>query len=191
MIDNLDATLQRRLAVGILAAVVVAVLGVTVLPIWSANAARQQTLDDLNERLNRYERIAARDQALLPRYEALRAAQMASGNYLKSGTVAVAGAELQRRITDIAGTNQALILSTQILPAENETGFVRITIQVRLRGPLPAVLQSLYDIETDDVFMFLDNLSMHDRMAGRSTGQTGVRPMEAEFDLIAYMPDVS
>lgn len=191
MIDNLDATLQRRLAVGILAAVVVAVLGVTVLPIWSANAARQQTLDDLNERLNRYERIAARDQALLPRYEALRVAQMASGNYLKSGTVAVAGAELQRRITDIAGTNQALILSTQILPAENETGFVRITIQVRLRGPLPAILQSLYDIETDDVFMFLDNLSMHDRMAGRSTGQNGVRPMEAEFDLIAYMPDVS
>lgn len=191
MIDNLDATLQRRLAVGILAAVVVAVLGVTVLPIWSANAARQQTLDDLNERLNRYERIAARDQALLPRYEALRAAQMASGNYLKSGTVAVAGAELQRRITDIAGTNQALILSTQILPAENETGFVRITIKVRLRGPLPAILQSLYDIETDDVFMFLDNLSMYDRMAGRSTGQNGVRPMEAEFDLIAYMPDVS
>lgn len=191
MIDNLDATLQRRLAVGILAAVVVAVLGVTVLPIWSANAARQQTLDDLNERLNRYERIAARDQALLPRYEALRVAQMASGNYLKSGTVAVAGAELQRRITDIAGTNQALILSTQILPAENETGFVRITIQVRLRGPLPAILQSLYDIETDDVFMFLDNLSMYDRMAGRSTAQNGVRPMEAEFDLIAYMPDVS
>lgn len=191
MIDRLDARLQRRLAAGLLVAAVVAVLGVTVLPVWSANASRQATLDELQERLQRYEHVAARDQSLLPEYEALRERQMAAGNYLKSGTVAVAGAELQRRMTDIAAANQVQILSTQILPPAGETGFVRIAIKVRLRGPLPALLQSLYDIETDEVFMFLDHISMTDRMAGRSTNQTGMRPMDAEFELAAYMPDVS
>ena len=191
MIEHLDARLQRRLAAGLLVAGVVAVLGVTVLPVWSANARRQATLDELQERLQRYEHVAARDQSLLPEYEALRERQMAAGNYLKSGTVAVAGAELQRRMTDIAAANQVQILSTQILAPAGETGFVRIAIKVRLRGPLPALLQSLYDIETDEVFMFLDHISMTDRMAGRSTNQTGMRPMDAEFELAAYMPDAS
>jgi general secretion pathway protein M len=116
---------------------------------------------------------------------------MAGGNYLKSGTEAVAGAELQRRITEIAAANEAQIVSTRILPATNETGFVRIAIKVRMQGSLPAILASLYDIESDEVFMFLDNTSVRDRMAGRAAARQGYRLMEADLDVIAYMPDVS
>lgn len=186
-----EALGARRLAVAILVVVVLGVLGVTVAPVWAAYASRQAALDDLTERLQRYEQVARRDESLLPRYQSLRRAQMAAGNYLKSGTGAVAGAELQRRITDIAASNDAQIVSTQILPAVEEAGFVRIAIKVRMRGSWPAILGSLYDIETDDVFMFLDNASVRDRMAGRPAAQYGYRLMEADFDVIAYMPDVS
>jgi len=191
MIANLDSRQQRQLAIGILVVAIVAILCVTALPIWLANASRQATLDENYERLLRYQRIAERDRELLPQYEELQRAQRSAGNTLRSDTVAVAGAELQRRIKDITGKNQAQIVSTQILPAASEEGFVRIALRVRLRGALPALLQSLYDVETDDVHMFLDNLSIRSGAGRLRQRQEVMPPMDAEFDLIAYMPEES
>jgi general secretion pathway protein M len=191
MIEKLDKTKQRQLAVAILAAFVTAILAVTAGPVWVANASRQATLDQANERLQRYQQISARDRELLPQYETLLKKQRSAGNHLRSETSAVAGAELQRRVKDITSTNQAQILSTQIMPVSEEQGFVRVTLKVRLRGNLPAILQSLYDIETDDVYMFVDNVALRDSMVGRSQFKVQIRPIDAEFDLIAYMPETS
>ena len=191
MIIDLDTKQQRQLAIGILVLAVFLLLSVTVGPVWYANASRQALLDEAQERLTRYEQIAARDKELLPQYEALRQAQKSAGNQLRSDTAAVAGAELQRRVKDITAVHQAQIISTQILPVASEEGFVRIALRVRLRGALPALLESIYDIETNDVHMFLDNLSLRNNSAGMRQRQLVVRPMEAEFDLIAYMPEES
>jgi len=191
MIANLDQMQQRQFAIAILAVVMVVVLGVSVGPVWYANASRQAALNDAQERLQRYEQIAIRDRELLPQYEALRQAQKSAGNQLRSDTAAVAGAELQRRVKDITGRHSAQIVSTQILPASEEEGFVRITLRVRLRGVLPDLLRSIYDIETNEVHMFLDNLSLRNNAAGLRQRQMLIRPMEAEFDLIAYMPEES
>jgi len=191
MIANLDQKQQRQMAIAILVTVVVVILGVTAGPVWYANASRQAALDLAQERLQRYEQIAARDRELLPQYEALRQAQKSAGNQLRSDTAAVAGAELQRRVKDITALHQAQIVSTQILPVASEEGFVRIALRVRLRGVLPSILHSLYDIETNDVHMFLDNLSLRNNAAGLRQRQMLIRPMEAEFDLIAFMPEES
>ena len=179
------ATKQRReLAIGIL-------LAISVLPVWLANASRQAAIDDAGERLQRYRQIAARDAELLPQYEALVQRQKASGKHLRSDTVALAGAELQRRVTSIGSGNGARVMSTQILPTSSEEGFVRVAIKVRMTGTLPAILQSLYDIETDDVYMFLDNVALNDPRAGRSQFKVELRPINADFELIAYMPEES
>ena len=191
MIGKLDNRQQKQLAVGILAVLVIAVLLVTAGPVWMANASRQATLDETHERLQRYQQIAARDRELLPQYEALLMKQRSAGNHLRSETSAVAGAELQRIVKTITGRNQAQILSTQLMPVSEEQGFLRVTLKVRLRGELPAILQSLYDIETDDVYMFVDDLALRDGLSGRSQNAGQLRPMDAEFELVAYMPEVS
>jgi len=191
MIDKLDNRQQRQLAMGILVAAVLVLLSMTAAPIWFANASRQATLDQANERLQRYEQIVTRDEKLLPQYESLRQIQKSAGNHLRSDTVAVAGAELQRRVKAVSSANNARIVSTQILPAADEEGFIRVAIRVRLRGQLPSILQSLYDIETNDVYMFLDNVSLRNNAAGLRQRQMQIRPMDAEFDLIAYMPEES
>ena len=72
-----------------------------------------------------------------------------------------------------------------------EQGFVRVALTVRLQGTLPAVLQSFHDIESNDVYMFLDNVSLRDKLVGRSQFEVRIRPIDAEFDLIAYMPESS
>jgi general secretion pathway protein M len=191
MIANLDQKQQRQSAIAILVLAVVVVLSLTAGPVWYANASRQAALDDGQERLHRYRQIAARDQELLPQYEALRQTQKSAGNQLRSDTAAVAGAELQRRVKDITGRHSTQIISTQILPASEEEGFVRIALRVRLRGVLPDVLRSIYDIETNEVHMFLDNLSLRNNAANLRQQLLVMRPMEAEFDLIAYMPEES
>jgi len=191
MIDKLDRKQQRQLAISILAAVIAAVLLVTTGPIWLANSSRQATLEQASERLQRYEQITARDNEQLPQYEAQLRTQRLAGNHLRSDTEAVAGAELQRLVKTITATNKAQIVSTQILPVSEEQGFVRVALKVRLRGTLPAVLQSFYDIETNDIHMFLDNVALRDNMAGRSQFKVQVRPIDAEFELIAYMPEAS
>lgn len=191
MMQRLDDRQQQRLAVAILAIAVAVVFSVTILPVYVANASRQDALDEAQARLVQYQQIAARDRELLPQYESLRSRQKAAGNHLRSDTVAVAGAELQRIAKQITGRHQAQIVSTQILPAGKEQGFVRVAIKVRVRGMLPDLLESLYDIENDDVHMFIDNLSLRNNAAGRREQQLLMRPMEADFDLIAYMPEES
>ena len=192
MIADLDARQQRQFAIGILILAVVAILAITAGPVWYANASRQAAIDQAQERLLRYEQIAARDMELLPQYEVLRQAQKSAGNQLRSDTAAVAGAELQRRVKEITARHYAQIVSTQILPVASEEGFVRIALRVRLRGVLPAILQSLHDIETNDVHMFLDNLSVRASFVGiRRKNQSQLLQLDTEFDLIAYMPEES
>ena len=189
MIDKLDRKQQRRLAIGILAGLVAAFLMLTAGRVWYANASRQATLDDANERLHRYQQISARDLELLPQYQAMLRKQRSAGNHLRSETSAVAGAELQRLVKTITGNNQAQILSTQLLPVSAEQGFLRVALKVTLRGDLEAILQSLYDIETNDVHMFIDDVQLRDNMIGRSRPQ--IRAMDAAFELVAYMPEAS
>lgn len=192
MIADLDARQQRQFAIGILILAVVAILAITAGPVWYANASRQAAIDQAQERLLRYEQIAARDMELLPQYEVLRQAQKSAGNQLRSDTAAVAGAELQRRVKEITARHYAQIVSTQILPVASEEGFVRIALRVRLRGVLPAILQSLHDVETNDVHMFLDNLSLRASFVGiRRKNQSQLLQLDTEFDLIAYMPEES
>jgi general secretion pathway protein M len=186
MIEKLDRKRQKQLAVGILAGLVIAFALITAGPVWMANASRQAALDEAHERLQRYQQIAARDEELLPQYQALLQKQRTAGNHLRSETSAVAGAELQRLVKNITGSNKAQILSTQLLPVSEEQGFLRVALKVRLRGDLEAVLQSLYDIETEDIYMFVDEVALRDNMIGRSRVQ--VRLMDAEFELVAYMP---
>lgn len=188
---QLDKPRQRRLAIVILVAFVSATLALTVGPMWMANASRQASLDQADERLQRYRQIAARDAELLPQYEVLVQSQKTSGKHLRSDTVAVAGAEMQRRVTAITTANSARVTSTQILPPADEKGFVRITLRVRLQGTLPALLQTLYDIETDEIYMFINKVGLTDNLIGRSRAQGTARPMNAEFDLVAYMPEAS
>lgn len=191
MIPKLDNRQQRQLAIGILAAAIITMFAITAGPVWLANASRQATLDDAYERLQRYQQIAARDAELLPQYEAQLQRQRQAGNHLRSETSAVAGAELQRIVKAVTASNRAQILSTQLLPVSEEQGFLRVALKVRLRGELPAILQSLYDVETNDVYMFLDNVSLRDNAAGRGVPQGQLRPMDAEFELVAYMPEPS
>jgi len=178
---------QQALAVTILIAAILIFSSITVLPLWSANVSRQENIQLLKERLVRLQKMADQDSSLYPRLERLKHAQINDGHYLKSNTESVAAAELQSLVKSITGLNQVSVNSTQILSATEDRGFVRIAVKVRVRGSLRGIVESFYDMESNETFLFLDNLVLRDASRRRSSVATAAKPIDAEFEISAYM----
>ena len=189
MIAHLTNNHESKLAIGILGMVTVLLLALVIVPVWSTNATYDSQIDQLRTRLQTLQSRAAADVTLSPRYQQLVRSHAASGHHLKSDTEAVAAAELQRIGKAIANVNATQILTTQILPTAEEQGFIRIALKVRVRGPLEGIVQSIYDIEANQTFLFLDKLSLRDGARRRIRGTAEVNQFDADFDLIAYMPE--
>jgi hypothetical protein len=188
MILRLNEVQQRRLAVAILCGFALALMAVTVLPAWLTSADLNAQIGQTQARLQRLQIQADADEALRPRYEQLVRSHASSGHHLKSDTEAVAAAELQRIVKAITANNTTQILTTQILPVAQEGDFVRVTLRVRARGALEGIVQSVYDIEASQTFLFLDNLSIRNGARRRIRGTDEVNQFDSDFDLIAYMP---
>ena len=188
MIAQLTTDQERKLAVGILGIAVVLVLLLVIVPVWNANADYAAQIDHLQIRLQTLRSRAAADTQLRPRYEQLVRAHAAAAHHLKSDTEAVAAAELQRIVKTIASNNATQILTTQILPTAEENGLVRVALKVRVRGSLQGIVQSIYDIESNQTFLFLDKLSLRDGTRRRIRGTAEVNQFDADLDLVAYMP---
>jgi hypothetical protein len=180
---------RRAIAISILCVVTVAALGITVVPIWLVNRNLGSRIEELGDLLVRYENIVEQDSEIREYYTRLTEARSSSGQLLKSESASVAAAEIQRALRSITDGNDAALLSTQILPATDldEEGLQPVGVRVRIRGTLPSVVKSIYDLESNSMLLFLENFSL--RIAGdRRVGNSPLtRSFEANFDVIGLM----
>jgi general secretion pathway protein M len=190
-IGKMDASQQRRLAIGLLAVAVLLLLSATILPIATANRALNSELDALHERLQRLEAIASQDEELRARYAQLRRNQATRGYFLQGDSEAVASADLQRILKDITSAHATQLMSTQILPAVSEDSLTRVSLRVRIRGPMEGLVESLYELESNSVLLFLDNITIRTAVSVRQRLRVTNPnpPFEANFDLTAYMTE--
>ena len=126
MIYDLPETRQKQVAVGLVVVAVLAVLSVTVLPVWRMSTNYDAEISRMQSRLASLQKSSESDESLRPELERLIAAHSRSGHHLKSDTEAVAAAELQRIVASLTSANTVELLSTQILPASEEADFIRI-----------------------------------------------------------------
>jgi general secretion pathway protein M len=187
MIEQLTNSQRKQLAVGILVTLLLILFGVTVVPLWSVNASRLEHIHFLRARLAGLQQMADEEVNLRPRLEHLQRAQTNNAYYLKSSTETQAAAELQRLVKTITSGNKTIVTRTQVLPATEEQGFARITLKVRLRGPMRGIVESIYDIESNEPFLFLEDLHLQDTSRRRSAAAVAAKQIDAEFELIAYM----
>jgi general secretion pathway protein M len=177
----------QHAALGLLVLLIALVLAVTTVPIWSLNASYDEQIRRASQQLHQLKHQAAEDELLKPELERLRQKHLASGHALKSTTQAVAAAELQKLVKRLAGSNGAQVQSTQILPSREEEGFSRIGLKVRVRGELTSIVDTFYDIESNDVFLFMDDVSVRQGAVRRARGSTPGAQFDADFELIGYM----
>ena len=192
MIETLDSTQRRLLALAILVLVVAAVFSATVWPVLLANRHYQNTIEHMESRLQQLQRAAAIGEALKPQYETLKRWQASDAQDLKSTSPALAAAELQRLLKRIVAEKDVQVVSAQSLTTRQEAGFDRIALKVRMRGQLESIVQAIYAIETGDPFIFLDNVSVRASRGRRIRGKMPIlQNMNIDMDLIGYMPHSS
>lgn len=188
MIETLSEQQRKWLALGILALAVLVLVSLTVAPVWSTNRHYQDTITQLQERLERTRRIVAVGNQLQSQLDRLKRSQAAVAHTLESRTPALAGAELQRILNRIVAANDADVLSTQILPSREEQEFVRIALKVRMRGSLQGLVEAFYALETGEPFLFLDNVSIRSLYRRARGPSAAISTLETDFELIGYIP---
>lgn len=191
MIRKLSPLLQRLFALLLLGLAIAVVVGGTVVPVWSANRHYQNTIDSMQGRLQQLKRAATIGASLQPQYERLTHWQSGNTHFLKSTSVTLASAELQRLIKRLAGAQGAEILSTQIIPGSEEQTFPQVAIKVRMRATLDKIVQVFHSLETGEPYLFLGKVSVHGRLVRRSKNVGGPdvqRVLDVDFELNGYIP---
>ncbi|HYD31047.1 MAG TPA: type II secretion system protein GspM [Azospirillaceae bacterium] len=154
----------RLLAVGLLALVMLAITLGIVRPVAGLVAASQEEAVLLQTRLEGYRRVIARraeiERALTEREDR----QETGGDYLVGATSALAAADLQRRVAEIAARRGGRIASQLALPEREDDGFKRIATQARLSASAEALRDLLHDIEQGRPRLLVEGLSV--RAAG-------------------------
>ena len=186
MIDRFTAGQRRLLALAILTALITLIFMLTVAPLWAVNRHYQDTIEQLDRRLQILQRSAASGGELRSQHEQLKRSLVNNRQYLKSTSEAVAAANLQGIVTRIAQSKSMEVLSTQILPSTEEAGFTRVTLNVRMRGELADMVGLFHALESGQPYLFIDNLSIRSFSQLRRGNQVG-QQLNVDFDLSAYM----
>ena len=189
MIEKLNPRQRRLLALAILVLALGAVFSLSVLPVLLANQHYRDTIDGLESRLQQLQRAAAIGDSLQPQYEQLKRWQTSDAHYLKSNSAALAAAELQRLVKRVIVSKNAEVVSTQILTTQQEEGFDRVSLKVRIRGELENIVQAFHVLESGEPFVFLENVSVRASRGRRVRGQVApLQALDIDMELIAYMP---
>jgi general secretion pathway protein M len=189
-LEQLPPDRQRALAVGILVILLLAVYMVLVDPIVSMHQDYNQRVEQLQERLAGFQRIAASQQSLDKAYKQLRrTVAVQNSGYVNGETEALAAAEMQGYVKRIVEENGGHLTSIQIL-SDNETDepAPRIALKVQITGAIETVQKVFYALESGQPYVFLEDVYLHSRSAYTfRPNQPQLLQMDIRFNLYSYL----
>jgi len=169
--------MQRWLALGLLL-LVVAVIGlVLIMPIVNKGMALAEQKNSLAFKLQQYQRILAKKDAVVASMEKIKEQQAGQGYFNSQGTDALASAEMQEFIKKAIVEAGGQLSSTQATPVTSKKGFSRITVRVRMTGNSEMLRTVLYKIETATPLIIID--------------QIDIRPIRGQRNMVTRQLDAS
>lgn len=150
---------RRAAAVLLLFAAVAALFAAVALPLLRLHRHYDTAIADTLDRTARFQRVAG----LRPGIEAAFARLERDPfrpHYLKNSNPALASAELQDRVLQIAQTTGIRITSTQVLPPKDAEGFRQIGLTLALTGTIGQLKQALFAIESAEPLLVIESLSV-------------------------------
>ena len=186
--------------IGRLAAVLLLIVAIeaayllVVEPIVVGYRQTDHAIEDVDDQLFHYQRLAAMRPVLVDQLDQLAAEQSSGTYYLNGGTDALAAAGLQDRVSGLVGGKGGVLRSIQPMAGVDEQGFRRITVRIEMTATIDALFETIYTLETGMPVLFVENLDIHSRFARRRSSKDGaqVAPdaplLVVAFDLSGYMP---
>ena len=177
---------KKRLAIGLLAGSVALVLATFALPVWLVHRHYDDALEQIEQRLTRYERLAATRPELQAKLEAVRAINSRK-YFLKSSAASLAAAEIQERAKNFVEANGGRPISVQVAAPRDDGRFKQLTVTVQLNANITALRKILYAIETSEPYLFIDNVMIRSQVPPGFKASPGFEPeMFIQFDVSAY-----
>ncbi len=191
--EALTAQQQRWLAVGLLIIVSLIAGLLIIVPVVSKGWALHETKNNLVFKLQQYERILARKDAVLASQDKIKQQSAEQGYFNKQETEALASAEMQEFIKKIIVDAGGQLSSTQTIPStdnaiDSSTKFNRIIVRVSMTGNSDMLRTALYKIETSLPLMIIDQIDIRP-VRGRRNRKTG--QIEASNELAINFQAVS
>lgn len=169
---------SRYIALALLLLAVVSIVAAAAWPTWWLNRRYDTSLDDYTDRLARYRRVAALRPAI---EQAISAAEKREGRkyYLKGPSATLAAAELQGMVTRIVEVHKGRVISSQVLPSKDEGkagAASKVSISIILNASIIPLQMILHTVETQEPYLFIDQLTVRANQGRAYRPQPGVQP---------------
>ena len=184
MIEGLQPSGRRALAVGLLVAAVLAAAGIVYLPFWLV-AHEERELARANAQINEIaDRLPLRER-LLAEERALQRTTDLDKVLLRAPTPGVAAAQLQGDLANLATDTAMAVTSVQILEPAPAPPFTRIGLRLSMTGDVAALRDFLYAVETRVPVLVIDSLGL---IAPETLSDASVAPqLTATVELHGWM----
>jgi general secretion pathway protein M len=175
---------SRALAILILIVAVLLGLALLVAPFVLLHRHYDLAIESMQDRLERYRRVAAQAPELKNALDALRAKD-GRRFFLKNTAPNLAGAELQDMIKAAVENNQGRITVIQNTASKDDGRFRQIGVNLQLFATTANLQKILYSLETQQPYLMIENLTVRPLNAFR-----GFKPSPGAEPEMSVMLDV-
>ncbi len=182
--------MQRWLAIGLLLAALLIIGLVVIVPVVGKSMELHEAEDNLVFKLQKYERILARKEAVMASMEAVKEQYQEHGLLNTQTTGALASAELQEFVKQAIVEAGGQLSSTQALPVTAKNEFSRITVSVRMSGNSEVLRAVLYKIETSTPLIVINQIDIRPMRGVRSRTTHQIEPsneLNINFQAVSFM----
>ncbi len=190
MIDISSKQMQRWLAVGLLAVAILIVTLVVIVPVVNKGLELSESKDNLAFKLEQYERVLARKDAVIQSMSAIKEQYQKSELLNRQSTGALASAEVQEFIKKTIVDAGGQLSSTQALPVTSKNEFSRITVSVRMTGDSEVLRKVLYKLESSTPLIVINQIEIRPVRGIRSrlTHQIELsNQLDINFQAVSFM----
>jgi general secretion pathway protein M len=172
---NLDANQRRRLALGLLAAAIVAAIAAVAVPVWLRHRHYDVALEENLDKLERLRRIASTRPEVARQLEAMRGKDTRKF-FLRSGAAAFSAAEAQEAVRAIVEANGGRLITMQAPSSRDEGRYRQVTVNVQLTANIFALRKIIAAIENNTPFLFVDNMMIRSQVQANHKPAPGAEP---------------
>lgn len=111
-----------------------------------------------------------------------------SKQLLGGATVGVAGANLQKMLSDLLGRQGGTVASIQVLPAKDEGELAAISVRLTMRVRIEGLRAIVHHLETGQPLIFIDGISMRVENKETQAADPYLRsPLEVTMQVSGYV----
>lgn len=190
MIKTNSQPMQRWLAISLLVVAISIVSLAVIMPVVNKGLELHEAKNNLVFRLEQYERILARKDAVIENINAIKEQYEQRGLLNSQGTAALASAEVQEFIKKAIVEAGGQLSSTQALPVSDKNEFSRITVSVRMTGNSEVLRAVLYKIETSTPLIIINQIDIRPMRGVRSRTTRQIEPsneLNINFQAVSFM----